>query len=134
MVLDPAGEGQLEKNRLHNPDRKPRRASEFIDVHRGRAKRREDQAAVILFDERQRLGWGFEPVGGFAEACCAIIPVDPRRPTEWLQRLQDVLDAGDERGPLLDELVGSFGPRVERMTGHGKDLAPLIGCPAGGNE
>ena len=48
--------------------------------------------------------------------------------------LDDLRSFGDQRRPLLDQAISSFGPRVERVTWYSEHFSAEIICVAGGDE
>jgi hypothetical protein len=54
--------------------------------------------------------------------------------THRLKRRQHVFHASANRRPLLQEIVGSLGARIERRAGYGEDLAVLFERESRGDE
>ena len=56
------------------------------------------------------------------------------RARAMVRRAEHVFDARAQVRAVAQQVVGSFGARIERRAGRGEDLAPLLGGEAGGDQ
>jgi len=127
MALEPSGEIELKQDDVDLPRLQARGPNQLVDVDGARAERLQNALPVTLTDigERWRRVRLIARRKLYARRCGAA--AKDRR-----QRLDDVLRGRDQRGALLQEIVGPRGAWIERVPRDGKDFATLLsGQPCG---
>ena len=121
---------------LQGARRQARGARQLVDVDRGGAQRGQQAGPVLGADLGQAAARPARRLPA-AAGSCAPSPVGRRAGSRSIGRAAASMTSSGSVAivaPVLEQAVGAFRARVERMARHGEHLAALLGGHAGGDQ